>query len=177
MVPHLRRDGTLGAIRQTTIAAIERKIPLERRIGRYRLRFDQFTSRRMGAVHPAGTGAEVAVRAIVWRMGLRFRTNNGDLPGSPDLANRWRKWAIFVHGCFWHWHAGCRKATIPKRNRPYWLKKFATNRARDLRVARGLRRLGYAVLKVWQCQLSPERIGRLDTQLRARLFVPAGRKR
>lgn len=125
----------------------------------------------MGVVQQAGTGAELAVRAIVSRMGLRFRVQNSDLPGSPDLANRSRQWALFVHGCFWHAHAGCRKATVPKRNRLYWIEKFATNKARDRRVARGLRKLGYAVLRVWQCQLSPERIGRLEKQLRGRFLM------
>src|SRR5437762_3368768 len=91
-------------------------------------------SRRMAAVRSRNTGPERLARALAYRCGLRFRLQNRDLPGSPDLANRSKRWAIFVHGCFWHAHEGCPKATRPKSNSAYWRAKFLSNRARDAKA-------------------------------------------
>lgn len=98
------------------------------------------------------------MRGLVRRLGHFFRTRNPDLPGSPDLANRSRKWAIFVHGCFWHAHRRCStsRATPPKRNADLWAEKFARNRARDRRAVRSLRQLSFSTLVVWQCELRDE---------------------
>ena len=102
---------------------------------------------------------------MLWRMGLRYRTCVKSLPGSPDIANQRQRWAIFVHGCFWHGHAGCRLATLPKQNRAWWVEKFAANRARDARKCALLRRAGLKVLTVWQCELkSPDKLGRRLTR-------------
>jgi DNA mismatch endonuclease (patch repair protein) len=68
------------------------------------------------------------------------------------VANRRRGWAVFVHGCFWHAHAGCPRATLPKRNRQFWVDKLAANRRRDERSLRDLRQLGYRTLVVWECE-------------------------
>lgn len=106
------------------------------------------------------------MRSAVYRAGLRFRTRNGDLPGSPDLANRRSGWAVFVHGCFWHRHRGCAKSGVPRRNRAYWLDKLARNEARDRRALLALRRLGFDVRVVWQCELaSPTRRARVLDRL------------
>jgi DNA mismatch endonuclease, patch repair protein len=86
-------------------------------------------------------------------MGHRFRVHNRDLPGSPDIANRSRRWAVFVNGCFWHRH-GCKKTTTPTRNRDFWLKKFADNRTRDAQNVDRLRSCGWAVIVVWECELA-----------------------
>ena len=96
---------------------------------------------------------ERAVRQIVHALGHRFRVRNRDLPGSLDLANRTRRWAIFVHGCFWHAHVGCPHAAIPKRNREFWAAKLAGNRARDQRAVAALKRDGWRVAAVWECEL------------------------
>src|SRR5439155_18738791 len=96
------------------------------------------------------TSVERLVHDALRGLGLRFGTRNKDLPGSPDIANRSRRWAVFVHGCFWHGHPGCAMATIPKRNRSFWLGKFTDNRARDRRVVRTLRYMGYRILVIWQ---------------------------
>ena len=69
---------------------------------------------------------------------------------------RRQKWVVFVHGCYWHAHKGCPKATVPKRNRDFWLAKFESNRARDRRVAQRLRRMGYRVMTIWECQVGNE---------------------
>jgi DNA mismatch endonuclease (patch repair protein) len=99
------------------------------------------------------TRAEVLVRSLLHRLGHRFRARNRDLPGSPDAANRTRRWAVFVHGCYWHAHEGCPRHTVPRRNREFWMEKFAQNRARDRRVAAELRNRGYTVLTVWECEV------------------------
>jgi DNA mismatch endonuclease, patch repair protein len=85
--------------------------------------------------------------------GFCFRRNVRSLPGSPDFANKSRRLAVFVNGCFWHHHKGCPRATIPKRNRSFWIEKLATNRKRDARKIRQLRAMGYRVLLLWECQL------------------------
>lgn len=109
-------------------------------------------SRRMGVVKQRGTAPELIVRGVVASMGLRYRTRNADLPGSPDLANRSRRWVIFVHGCYWHAHAHCSRATVPRRNREFWINKFRQNVARDQRVQTMLRSQGFKVAIVWECE-------------------------
>lgn len=122
---------------------------------------DPSTSERLSRVRQEGTEPELLVRELLSRLGLRYRVRNRDLPGSPDLANRRRRWAVFVHGCYWHHHADCRLATVPKRNRAFWARKFATNRHRDRRVTAALRRAGFCVVIVWQCQTEqPQRLQR-----------------
>jgi DNA mismatch endonuclease (patch repair protein) len=109
-------------------------------------------SQQMAAVRRSGTNAELAVRDAARSAGLRFTVDNPDLPGSPDLANRVRRLAVFVHGCYWHRHPGCSRTTTPTTNRAFWLDKFAANRARDRRVAMALRELGYRVIVIWECR-------------------------
>ena len=74
------------------------------------------------------------------------------------MANKSKRWAIFVHGCFWHSHPNCRLATVPKTNRRFWINKLAANRARDATKAQALRKLGYKVTTVWQCELDEPRL-------------------
>src|SRR5690242_3986619 len=114
---------------------------------------DRKTSLRMACVRSKNTPQELAVRRMLHGMGLRFRIGNRDLPGTPDVANRSRQWVVFVHGCFWHVHAGCARSMVPKRNAEYWMRKFKANAERDKRVAAELRAMGYQVLVVWQCEL------------------------
>lgn len=104
---------------------------------------DPVTSARMRRVRRAGTTPELIVRRIFWNGGVRFRCGARDLPGTPDLANRRRRWAIFVHGCFWHLHPACKAATVPKRNRRFWSQKLAANRRRDAAKMRALASVGY----------------------------------
>lgn len=127
-------------------------VPPERSV-RLGLQVDAATSRRLAGVRRSNTSAEVAVRKLVHALGLRYRIVNKDLPGSPDIANRSAAWAIFVHGCFWHSHSACGRATVPKRNRRFWLDKFADNRERDARKTSELRKRGYRVLVIWECDL------------------------
>lgn len=109
-------------------------------------------SSRMRSVRQSGTKPELAVRGVLRELRIRYRTKNRDLPGSPDLANRRQGWAVFVHGCFWHQHAGCRRATFPKTNRAFWQAKFDANTARDARSIDELRRRGFDVCIIWECE-------------------------
>jgi DNA mismatch endonuclease (patch repair protein) len=106
----------------------------------------------MQRVRQRGTPAERIVAGVCRDLGLRYRLNVRSLAGSPDLANRARRWAIFVHGCFWHQHPGCRKATMPKRNAAFWRGKFAANRRRDAAKVEALRAAGFTVAIVWECE-------------------------
>src|SRR5277367_4307296 len=107
----------------------------------------------MAAVHSENTGPEIAVRKMVHRLGYRYRLHVRSLPGRPDLVFPSRRKVVFVHGCFWHRHPKCRYATVPNTHKKFWLAKFASNVARDRRARRELKRMAWAVLTVWQCEL------------------------
>lgn len=107
----------------------------------------------MRTVRQTGTKAELIVRAWLRERGVAYRIAPARLPGRPDLANRRRGWALFVHGCFWHGHAGCPRATVPQRNRDFWLAKIAANRARDDAKTAALLVLGLRVHVVWECEV------------------------
>lgn len=112
----------------------------------------------MARVRSSRTTLEVRVAEMLRVLGIRYRVRNADLPGSPDLANRRRTWAIFVHGCFWHAHTACTYATLPKRNRAFWAAKLQKNQERDRRVVARLRAMGFRVVIVWECELDDPRI-------------------
>jgi DNA mismatch endonuclease Vsr len=107
----------------------------------------------MARVRQRDTSAERAVGAILRDLGLAYRKNVRALAGAPDFANRKRRWAVFVQGCFWHRHTGCPKATVPEANREFWIAKFLQNRRRDAASVRKLRMQGFRVILVWECQL------------------------
>jgi DNA mismatch endonuclease (patch repair protein) len=116
-------------------------------------------SERMRRVRQAGTKPELAVRHSLHALGFRYRLHRRDLPGSPDIVLPSKRVAMFVHGCFWHRHQGCSRATTPKTNTQYWLPKFAENEARDLRVIGALEAAGWRVRVIWQCETDhPERL-------------------
>jgi DNA mismatch endonuclease (patch repair protein) len=111
------------------------------------------TSRSMAAIRTHGSASERSVRVIVAGLGIRYRLRNSDLPGSPDLANRRRRFAIFVHGCFWHRHARCGRASVPKTNAEFWRRKFNQNFRRDRRTIRALKAKGFVTIVNWECEL------------------------
>ncbi len=121
----------------------------------------------MSRIRGKDTTPERAVRSMVHGLGYRFRLHGRDLPGRPDLVLPRLRTVIFVHGCFWHRHARCRYATTPATRRAFWLEKFERNVERDRRTAAALRRLGWSVITVWECQLRrPEKVrGRLERML------------
>lgn len=106
----------------------------------------------MQRVRQRGTSAEKAVASACRKLGISYRLNVKSLPGSPDLANKTHRWAIFVHGCFWHRHQNCTRATTPKRNNSFWVDKFKANRNRDARKLRQLQEAGFKVLVFWECE-------------------------
>ncbi|WP_294328607.1 very short patch repair endonuclease [uncultured Sphingomonas sp.] len=113
-------------------------------------------SANMARIRGKDTAPEMQVRRIAHRMGLRFRLHRKDLPGKPDLVFPKHRLAVFVHGCFWHRHPGCARASSPSTRVDFWAAKFAANVARDARQQEELGRLGWNVLVVWQCDLKDQ---------------------
>jgi DNA mismatch endonuclease (patch repair protein) len=111
-------------------------------------------SAQMSRIRGKNTKPELVVRRLVHALGYRFRIHRRDLPGVPDLAFLRRRKVIFVHGCFWHRHPGCRYAYTPKSNVEFWQKKFSSNVERDERVMNNLRTAGWATLVIWECETS-----------------------
>lgn len=108
----------------------------------------------MRRVHSSDTGPEKTVRSWLYRRGYRYRLQRKDLPGAPDIVLTKRHLAIFVHGCFWHRHPECKRATFPKSNTEYWKAKFDRNVARDQRVCEELKTLGWTPLVIWECEIT-----------------------
>jgi len=118
----------------------------------------------MARVRSTDTRPEMLVRKMVYALGYRYRLHARDLPGHPDIVFRKRAKVIFVHGCFWHRHAGCALARLPKSRLDFWLPKLEGNRKRDERNKRQLQRTGWKVLTIWECQLN--RPARLADRIR-----------
>lgn len=113
---------------------------------------DPVRSRIMRSVRQKKTKPEMIVRRALHAKGYRFRANLRMLPGSPDVAFTSRLKAIFIHGCFWHRHPGCRLASTPKTQLDFWEAKFASNVERDARKVRDLEKRGWNVTTVWECE-------------------------
>ena len=115
----------------------------------------------MSRIRSKDTVPEMKVRSLVHRLGCRFRLHRRDLPGTPDLVFPSRKMVVFVHGCFFHRHKDCKNATMPKTRREWWQAKLEGNAARDRRNRAALRRIGWKVVTVWECETEkPERLTR-----------------
>ena len=112
---------------------------------------DPRRSALMARIRSVDTRPEIAVRRLLHAMGYRFRLHRRDLPGKPDIVLPRHRLAIFVHGCFWHQHAGCRLASRPKTRQDYWTPKLAGNVARDEAAQAALRKLGWRVEVIWEC--------------------------
>ncbi len=108
----------------------------------------------MRRIRGKDSAPEMAVRMLAHRLGYRFRLHRTDLPGTPDLVFPGRRKVVFVHGCFWHWHASgrCRVSHTPKSNTAFWMRKLRRNRSRDGRIQRTLLLHGWRCLTVWECQ-------------------------
>ena len=107
----------------------------------------------MAAIKSKNTKPEMIVRKFLWRNGFRYRINNPRLPGSPDIVLRKYRTCIFVNGCFWHGHEGCRYYTVPKTNTEFWVKKVARNKERDKEEQQRLAQMGWHCITVWECEL------------------------
>lgn len=122
----------------------------------------------MRSVRQKDTAPEMAVRRIVHSLGARYTLHSKKLPGHPDLVFPRRRLCIFVHGCFWHRHLGCRLASTPKSNVEFWREKFARNVERDARKENELKAAGWRVEIVWQCETND--LEKLKERLRTLLL-------
>lgn len=110
----------------------------------------------MAAIHATDTKPEMIVRKYLFSHGFRYRLNHRRLPGRPDIVLRKYRTCIFVNGCFWHGHEGCRYFKMPKSNTEFWTAKVERNRERDKRVQRELAVMGWHCITVWECELKPK---------------------
>lgn len=110
-------------------------------------------SAMMAGIRGRNTRPEMAVRRTAHSLGYRYRLHRRDLPGTPDLVFPRLRKVLFVHGCFWHRHAGCRLSYDPKSNQEFWRRKFAANVARDQLARRNLEETGWKVETVWECEI------------------------
>lgn len=117
----------------------------------------------MSRIHSKDTAAEKSVRSILHHMGYRFRIHPEHLPGRPDIVLPRYRAIIFVHGCFWHRHEGCKRAFIPSTRREFWERKFQRNVERDKQNVLDLTALGWKVMVVWECELADK--GQLASRL------------
>jgi DNA mismatch endonuclease (patch repair protein) len=113
----------------------------------------------MRAIRSTDTRPERLIRSLLHRAGYRFRKNVRDVPGSPDLAIKRRKKAVFVHGCFWHQHSGCRHAKMPRIRTEYWVPKLQRVMERDQKNIADLEAAGWQTLTVWECELQCDLAG------------------
>ena len=109
----------------------------------------------MAAIHGKDTKPEMVVRRYLWGHGFRYRLNHPRLPGKPDIVMRKYRTCIFVNGCFWHGHEGCRYYTIPKTNTEFWVNKVKRNKERDVKVQHELAAMGWHSITIWECELKP----------------------
>ena len=134
---------------------------------------DKFTKETrsyvMSQIKGKDTKPEIIVRKYLFSKGLRFRKNDKRYPGSPDIVLPKYKTVVFVHGCFWHLHDGCKHAVMPKSNVDYWKKKLYGNKERDKRNQEKLEEMGWNVIIVWECQLKKDKreqtLGKLYEQI------------
>ena len=129
-------------------------------------------SANMRQIRSKNTAPEIILRSIVHRLGYRFRLHRKDLPGKPDLVFPGRRKVIFVHGCFWHLHHGCKSAHVPKSNLDYWIPKLQHNQARDAANIEKLRARDWKSLIIWECEVKDER--RIRDSIRHFLENPRG---
>ena len=111
----------------------------------------------MSSIPGKGTKPEILVRKFLWHHGFRYRLNHPRLPGKPDVVMRMYRTCIFINGCFWHGHEGCKYYTIPKTNTDFWVNKVKRNQERDLEVQHQLARMGWHCITIWECELKADR--------------------
>lgn len=110
----------------------------------------------MSKIRKKDTRPELAVRKYLYHAGIRYRVYRPDLPGNPDIALIGRRLAIFVNGCFWHAHAGCKLNRMPKSREEYWIPKINRTVERDVKNHSEMHRLGWNVIIVWECELKKD---------------------
>ncbi len=126
----------------------------------------------MSAIKGKNTKPEILVRKLLHRLGYRFKIQRKDLPGKPDIVLPKYKTAIFINGCFWHRHAGCKYASTPSTNSDFWEKKFAANVGRDARNYAALKDQGWNVLIIWECEVKELLRTKIIPGLPSRISTP-----
>lgn len=122
-------------------------------------------SRMMSGIQGKNTSPEMTVRRFLHAYGLRYRLHAKGIPGKPDLLFPKYGLVLFVHGCFWHRHRGCKYATTPASNKDFWEKKFEGNKRRDKETVRKLKESGWRVLVIWECEINDARLAALYTDI------------
>jgi len=116
----------------------------------------------MSRIKGQDTKPEMKVRSYLFRQGFRFRKNDKRYPGKPDIVLPMYKTVVFVHGCFWHRHPGCKDATTPKTRTEFWMEKLSKNVANDRKNVDALKELGFRVIIVWECEIEKEFASTMD---------------
>ena len=123
-------------------------------------------SETMSRIRSVDTKPELIVRKFLFNKGFRYRTHDKTLPGKPDIANKKKKIAVFIHGCFWHQHEGCKRATMPKSNKDYWMKKLENNKLHFQSIFDELLSKKYNVFVIWECEVkNQEKLNKLYKDL------------
>lgn len=123
-------------------------------------------SANMAKIRSKNSKPEVIVRSMLHRLGYRFRVHKADLPGKPDIVLKKWKTVIFIHGCFWHRHKGCPRASIPKSRLEYWIPKLEGNENRDRQQIIELQKMGWRVLVIWECAVNRNKLEELSAKLK-----------
>ena len=124
----------------------------------------------MSHIHSSSTKPEIGLRHELWNQGFRYRKNDSRLPGKPDIVLPKYHTVIFVHGCFWHGHSGCKKYVIPHTNTEFWIDKVSRNQKRDQEVWRRLEALGWSVIIVWECQLENKALNKTISRVESEIL-------
>lgn len=113
--------------------------------------------KNMAAIRAKDTKPEIIVRKYLWSHGFRYRLNHPRLPGKPDIVLRKYRTCIFVNGCFWHKHEGCKYFVVPKTGTEFWMNKVNRNQERDIEVKKKLASMGWHSITIWECELKPNK--------------------
>lgn len=124
--------------------------------------------KNMAAIRAKNTKPEIIVRKYLWSHGFRYRLNHPRLPGKPDIVLRKYRTCIFVNGCFWHKHEGCKYFVIPKTRTEFWLNKVNRNQEREIEVKNKLASMGWYSITIWECELKPNK---KDATLQSLLYT------
>lgn len=125
----------------------------------------EIRSYNMSQIRGSNTKPEMLVRKFLHAQGFRYKLHDGTLPGKPDLVLPKYKTVIFIHGCFWHGHEGCKYYVVPKTRTEWWLQKINGNIANDEKVVKALKKDGWKIITVWECNLKPAKVEKTLTTL------------
>ena len=130
---------------------------------------DKFSKRKrseiMSHIKSKNTKPEITVRKIIYSLGYRYRLHRKDLPGKPDLAFIKKKKVIFINGCFWHGHSGCKKSALPDTNYEFWNDKIKKNVNRDTLNYKRLKDMGWKYLVIWQCEIKNDKLENIKSKI------------